>query len=40
MGLPSRPLILLSGSANEPLAEKIASYIGYRLCPREIFRFA
>ncbi len=40
VGLPSRPLILLSGTSNEPLAEKIASYIGYRLCPRDIFRFA
>lgn len=40
MGLPSRPMILLSGSSNETLAEKVASYIGYRLCPRDIFRFA
>ncbi|HIP85493.1 MAG TPA: ribose-phosphate pyrophosphokinase [Pyrodictium sp.] len=33
-------MILLSGSSNETLAEKVASYIGYRLCPRDIFRFA
>jgi len=40
MGLPSRPMILLSGSSNETLAEKVASYIGHRLCPSDIFRFA
>jgi len=40
MGLPSRPMILLGGTSNVPLAEKVAEYLGVSLCPRRIFRFA
>ncbi len=40
MGLPSRPMILLSGTSNIPLAERVSEYLGVPLCPRQIFRFA
>lgn len=33
-------IALLSGTANRPLAEKIAKYLGIELTPMEIFKFA
>jgi len=39
MGVDGRPMAVISGTANRPLAEKIVSELGMDLLPVEIYHF-